>query len=189
MKISLNRDGLLVVDGEGRRIDVSDLPEGYETLEWATDLGDGIIVQYGEEVTDEVNERDLEAEQIENARRLENNLKPLEEPLYKRIRVWRGRKFLSNFDLNKYYMRWIAAAPVPPPPPTAEELAAQAKVDAANTAIQGFTLGTVDVKNRAQLKDMTFAEFSPWYDANYDTAPKVIQLVKRLLFIIIRRVL
>jgi hypothetical protein len=56
-------------------------------------------------------------------------------------------------------------------------------------AIAANTLGSVTPKTVAELKAMTAAEFSPWFDANVTSAAQAIALLKRLALIIIRRVL
>lgn len=70
---------------------------------------------------------------------------------------------------------------------------AESAVATRNTAIDSSiavnTIGIVQPASVAQLKAMTVAEYSAWFDTNFDTAAKLIALLKRLVLIIIRRVL
>jgi hypothetical protein len=75
------------------------------------------------------------------------------------------------------------------PPPSAEELAESARVTEIEDSIKAATYGTTQPATLPQLKAMTNAEYSTWFDANFDTAAKIIGLVKRLTLVIIRRVL
>jgi len=72
-----------------------------------------------------------------------------------------------------------------PPPPTAEDLR-RAEIDG---SIAAETIGTVQPATRAQLQAMKLAQYNAWFDANFDTAAKLIGLLKRLTLIIIRRAL
>lgn len=61
--------------------------------------------------------------------------------------------------------------------------------DSARTAITSLTFGPVTPKTVVDLKGMTWADYSTWFDSNFTTAALLIALVKRMLFVIIRRVL
>lgn len=50
------------------------------------------------------------------------------------------------------------------------------------------TVGPITPKTIAQLKAMTWAEYSAWFDANFTTAASLIALLKRLLLYVIRKV-
>jgi hypothetical protein len=67
-----------------------------------------------------------------------------------------------------------------PPDPRVEEI---------NGSIKSATLGTSEPKTIAELKAMTLAEYNAWFDANFDTAAKLIGLLKRLTLVFIRKVL
>lgn len=63
------------------------------------------------------------------------------------------------------------------------------RITALDDSIKTQTLGATQPATVAQLKAMTLAEYSAWFDANFDTAAKLIVLLKRLVLILIRRVL
>lgn len=63
------------------------------------------------------------------------------------------------------------------------------RTSAIETNIATNTFGSVQPATVAQLKAMTFAEYSAWFDANVSTAAQAIALLKRLTIVIIRRVL
>ncbi len=71
------------------------------------------------------------------------------------------------------------------PPPTADET----RLAAIDTNINSTAVGTTSPQTIAELKAMDFPAYSAWFDANFDTAAKVIGFVKRLGIIVIRRVL
>jgi hypothetical protein len=96
------------------------------------------------------------------------------------------RAGIPNEPLNadwSDYQRWLAAGNTPQPadpiPPDDER----------DVAVRTQTIGAVQPKTIDQLKAMTLAEYGAWFDANFDTAAKLIGLLKRLTLIIIRRVL
>lgn len=62
-----------------------------------------------------------------------------------------------------------------------------ARLTAIDSAIAAGTLGPTQPATIAQLKAMSVAEYSIWFDANFDTAAKLIALLKRLILILIRR--
>lgn len=86
--------------------------------------------------------------------------------------------------------------------PTQQEcsdpVAWQAMVDAAATeatrlsgidsTLKTATVGPVTPKTIAELKAMTWAEYSAWFDLNFTTAASLIALLKRLLLYVIRKV-
>lgn len=71
----------------------------------------------------------------------------------------------------------------------------QAELAGEETRLAGLdnTLGTATVgpitpRTIAQLKAMTWAEYSAWFDTNFTTAASLIALLKRLLLYVIRKV-
>lgn len=93
--------------------------------------------------------------------------------------------FITDFSAYQVYVsRWTAAAPVLPPPPTPAELARLAAID---DSIKTNTLGTVTAKTITELKALSVAEWSAWFDLNFTTAALLIGFIKRLALIVIRR--
>lgn len=97
---------------------------------------------------------------------------------------------LRNRDRQEYDA-WLAAGGVPlsadpPDPAVAQEAALRTDADA---TLGAATFGAVQPKTRAELKAMNWAAFSPWYDANVTNAAQAIALLKRIAFVVIRRVL
>lgn len=90
---------------------------------------------------------------------------------------------------QKYVDRFTAAAPLPPTPPTQAEIDEQVRLSTIDGDIKTVTLGTVTPKTIAGLKAMSLSEFSNWFDANFSTALLIVELVKRLTLVVIRRVL
>lgn len=68
----------------------------------------------------------------------------------------------------------------PPPDP---------RLVAIDTTILSGTIGAVQPTSIAQLKAMTAAEYSAWFDLNFSTAATLVALLKRLTLFLIRRVL
>lgn len=69
------------------------------------------------------------------------------------------------------------------------ELADRTRLEQVDSEIRAITIGTVTPKTVLELKAMTVAEYSLWFDANFDTAAKLVGLLKRLTLVFIRRVL
>lgn len=64
-----------------------------------------------------------------------------------------------------------------------------ARLAAIDNSIAAGTIGSTQPATIAQLKAMSAAEYSTWFDANFGTAATLITLLKRLLLIVIRRAL
>lgn len=93
--------------------------------------------------------------------------------------------FITDFSQYQVFAdRWTAAAPVLPLPMTPAELA---RITAIDDSIKTNTLGTVTAKTVAELKAMSAAEWSAWFDLNFTTAALLVGFIKRLALIIIRR--
>lgn len=190
MKIVLSRSaGVAVVDGDSRKIDLSTLDPAIDVVFFDTAKLAGQI-QWAETVSETVIDRDLKAEAVENARREKENLSPLETPIMVPVQIHRRPTLIEAFTpYNKYLDLWTAAAPVPPPPPTQAQVTAQALAVSSEATITGLSFGPVTPKTRAELQAMTFTEYSAWFDLNFDTLARVLGLIKRITFIIIRRAL
>ena len=181
MRINIHRpSGLMAVDGVTRPVDVELLPPGVEVLEWDSVRGLGRL-QYAEDVTEQVRDRDLAAEQAENTRLRLANLPPLEEPIYHEVTVQRQPKVFDDFSpYLELYNQWDTYVPPPPPPPTPEELERVAEQEA---TLQE-NIGPVPV---ADLKAMTRAQLRDWYEANITTNAQVRRVVRWLFLYVIRR--
>jgi hypothetical protein len=57
-----------------------------------------------------------------------------------------------------------------------------------DNAINTGTVGTITPETGAQLKQMTWAQYSTWFDANFTTAAQCIALLKVVLLVLVRRV-
>lgn len=57
-----------------------------------------------------------------------------------------------------------------------------------DNAINTGTVGTVTPETAVQLKAMTWAQYSTWFDANFTTAAQCIALLKVVLLVLVRRV-
>lgn len=68
----------------------------------------------------------------------------------------------------------------PPPDP---------RTTAIDDSIKAQPLGAVQPATAAQVKAMTLAEQSAWYDANFNTIAELKALLKRLVLIVVRRIL
>jgi hypothetical protein len=69
------------------------------------------------------------------------------------------------------------------------ERADAARLAEVDGSIRTVTLGTVEPKTLAQLEAMTLQQYGDWFDANFDTAAKLVGLVRRLTLVILRRCL
>lgn len=190
MKITITRDaGTMLVDRVARPVDVSQLPPGVEVVHWNTEMQRG-FVQYDEDTTVEINERDLEAEEETNRQLRANNKQILQEPLYKKIRVHKSSDILLDFSpYMPLYNQWESYVPPPPPPidPTV-----QAQLDAVagdRSDARNQTLGTVTPMTVDQLQAMSRAELRTWFDTNVTNANQLIKLVKWMFVFFIRRLL
>ncbi len=63
------------------------------------------------------------------------------------------------------------------------------RLQSIDDAISSTSIGQVQPATIAQLKAMTNAQFSSWFDANFTTAAQAIALLKALSRVIVRRVL
>jgi hypothetical protein len=72
-----------------------------------------------------------------------------------------------------------------PVDPTPEDT----RLAAIDGAIATNTFGTVAPKTIAELKAMSAAEYSAWFDLNVTTPAQAIGVLKRLALVIIRRLL
>lgn len=64
-----------------------------------------------------------------------------------------------------------------------------ARLAAIDSSIAATSIGATQPATIAQLKAMSAAEYSAWFDANFGTAATLIALMKRLTLIVIRRLL
>lgn len=193
MKLAITNDtGVMTVDGVARSIATSDLHPDIEVVVFDTDRNIGWI-QYYESVTIQVEDRDLEAENLENKRRRENNLQILENPIMKMITVPKPpSRILSFAVVEPFLRRWEAAAPPPPPPPhvpTPEEVMEAERVEAIEADIRSASLGDAQPKTIPELKAMSRNEFNAWFNASFTTNAQLVRLLRRLTLIIIRKLL
>lgn len=72
-----------------------------------------------------------------------------------------------------------------PVDPTPEDT----RLAAIDSSIAANTFGTVTPKTLAELKAMSAAEYSAWFDQNVTSAAQAIGVLKRLTLVIIRRLL
>lgn len=70
-----------------------------------------------------------------------------------------------------------------------DEAAEATRVATIDNNIATTTVGPVTPKTVAELKAMTWAEFSAWFDANFTTNAQLVGLLKRLTIIVVRKVL
>lgn len=68
----------------------------------------------------------------------------------------------------------------------ANNLARDASIDG---DLAGASIGATQPATLAQLKAMTLAQYSSWFDANFTTTATAVALLKRLTLIVIRRLL
>lgn len=192
MRVSIIKaDGVVVVDGEARKVDLAALDQRIHAVMWNTERNSGQI-EYTEDATEAVEERDFDAEQqaAREARRL--NKRPPEGAIMRVSRVRMGNRRFTNWDIVRpYYEAWVAAAPELPPAPTPEELAARqaeltrrAELD---SAIRSESLGAAEPKNVADLKLLSRAELRAWFDANFTTDAQLRRLIRWLFMYMIRR--
>lgn len=188
MEISLfRRQSVMVVDGVGKPVSLVGLNPAIEIIHWDTVRNTGVM-QYARGQTEEVLERDLESETIENRRRADNNLPPLEEALYKTVIIPRRNSILSSFDYQPYYDVWLATPERPPVQPlTAEQELAITRQQQDRTADSGETFGPVEPKTMLQLTQMTRAELRAWFDINFTTEAQFRRLVRWVFIYLIRR--
>lgn len=108
-ELTIQREFKVVIfEGEPRRVDLSDLPSEVDIVHWDFDSQTG-IVQYVRGTMETVTERDLDAERKEEKRRKDNNLKPLEEALYRQVQIHRRNLVISELgEFQKYYDRWLS---------------------------------------------------------------------------------
>lgn len=68
-------------------------------------------------------------------------------------------------------------------------LAADAtRLSGIDNAIATGTVGTITPETGAQLKQMSWTQYSTWFDANFTTAAQCIALLKVVLLVVVRRV-
>lgn len=94
------------------------------------------------------------------------------------VRQWNGQEELP--DTDPQVIAFLASIQITP----AEIARKQALDDSINTA----TIGAAQPATLSQLKGMAVEEYLAWFDVNFDTAAKLIALLKRIVLIIIRRV-
>jgi hypothetical protein len=109
MKVSIIRpDNMVVVDGVGREVDLSDLDPAIHAIQFdsSTDKGE---IEYVPETTELVEERDLEAErEATRTARKQNKREP--GPITRRVPRPRGNRGITNFgNVAVYVARWRAA--------------------------------------------------------------------------------
>lgn len=188
MKIVITRDaGTMSVDNDSRPVDTSLLPPGVEAVVWDSVKETGWL-QYDESQTIEAQDRDLEAERVENERRRENNLLPLEEPIYRTIEVQRPPNPITDFGpFQVMYDQWaVYETPAQPtiPPEMLEEMEALRQDREAAADEQPVASSPVTFRD---LRQMTRAEARAWYDANITTNAQISRVVRWLFLYIVRR--
>lgn len=87
----------------------------------------------------------------------------------------------SILPFQVFLDRWTAAAPVPHVP-TPEEIAAAARLAGYDTAINADA--TI-----AQLKTITVTQFGTWWDNNVTNLAQLNAVVRKLTWLVIRRLL
>jgi len=190
MKFTISRDaGAMLVDRVARPVNVSNLRPGIEVVYWDTEQQQGYI-QWDEDTTVEINDRDLEAEEAQNRALRAENKRILEDPIYKKIKVHRPTDRITDFsEFMPFYNEWEAYVPPPPPPPDPD---VQAKIDAAaadSADARAATLGSVQPMTIDQLKAMSRADLRTWFDANITNLNQLTRLVRWMFVYFLRRLL
>ena len=149
MRVTINQiDGVVVVDGIGRKVDLSTLDPKIHVIQFDTVKGAGHI-EFDPDATIDAQERDADAEAAAYEAALEAPdaaaaLAAL-QPIYKTVKVRRDNEPLAELTAYQQYVDlWTAAAP-PVVAPTLDELraAAGAAVDsrAENVRLRYITGG------------------------------------------------
>lgn len=188
MKITITRDsGIMVVDDEARPVNTTVLPPEIEAVFFNTRRGEGFI-QYQETEEEEITDRDLEAERLEEQRRRQNNLKSLEEPIYKKVKIQRRPKTITDFTPYQGLLdEWNAYVPPPVLQPDPEFLAKQEELKQEAEAERISTMGTVQPATLQELSGMSRAELRDWFDANITTEAQLRRVIRWLFIYVIRR--
>jgi hypothetical protein len=96
-----------------------------------------------------------------------------------RAERWRVRAGPARGRHDRDLGRWVPVDPTPE----------DTRIAAIDGAIAANTFGTVTPKTVAELKAMSAAEYSAWFDLNVTTPAQAIGVLKRLTLVIIRRLL
>ena len=199
-------DHVVLVDGEARPVDLSDLIGEHRCVRFDTDAGAG-IEEFLDDVADDVQARDHDAEAAAwaAARAAGTPENEIDVPvMQKTIKVHRrARPFIDFAPFQAALDRWTKAKPNSDRPgpgyswdtTLGQWVLSQADADEENrltafdTAIKAATYGAVQPATLDQLKAMSNAQFSAWFDANVTTAAQAIGLLKLLTRAMVRRVL
>lgn len=188
MRIQVNANGIISVDGEVRQVDVSDLDPEIEAIYFDTERSLGII-QYFDNILVDMQVRDFDAEREAEAYAREHNLKAPEEPLYKTVKVPKpNREFTTYNTIQTWHERWQAAPPPPPPPeipPEVLEESERLRQDREQAADDQVLAGS-PVTFR-DLRQMNRAQARAWWDANVTTAANRDRILRWVFLYIVRR--
>lgn len=86
----------------------------------------------------------------------------------------------------------IVFTPKPAPEasaPPVEEQARIASLTELSATTKDLTIGVAQPATIAELKAMSVPTFNAWFDANFDTAAKLVGLVRLLTLVVVRRLL